>query len=150
MSEEESTAEAVPGRKRNSIPFEAINSSITGIPQYNKASFLMVGYAGGVRLALPKTNGVSRAYFYGAGDYTLVPQHEAIVTFSKDERKAQHMGGIMARVDFDRGLEAATEALHLLIEVVRSAPPPPPRGEKKAKGPKAPREEPGERPGSED
>lgn len=147
MSEETSVTEATEAvvaektsePKRNSIPNEAVAALIAGIPQYEKTSFNVVGHKGGVRLALPKTNGVGRAYFYGNGDYSLVPSHPAITSFSEEERKAARLGGIMAEVNFELGVEAATEALTALIEVVRNAPAPAPKAVKQPKTPWKPK-----------
>ncbi len=141
MSEDSSNQEPA-GRKarepkKNSIAVQAIDAMIDGLPKYTKASFVVVGHRGGVRLALPKTNGVSRAYFYGNGDYSLVPAHAAITVFTEEQRKEQHRGGIMAEVNFELGIEQATEALQALVDVVRAAPAPE-RG-KKAKEPKEPK-----------
>lgn len=122
--------------KKNSIPTDAVQRLTDGIPSYEKASFVVIGHKNGVRIALPKTNGVSRVYFYGNGDYSLVPKHDAITVFSEDERKEGHRGGIMAEVNFELGIEAATEALGELVAVVREAPAPAPKGSTKAKEPK--------------
>jgi hypothetical protein len=120
--------------KRNSIPFAEVQALVDGIPQYDKASFLVVGHKNGVRLALPRTTGVSRAYFYGNGDYSLIPDLTAITTFTEEQRKEQRRGGIMAEVEFDN-LDLARQALEALVKVVRSAPAPTPKLAK----PKAPR-----------
>lgn len=108
--------------KKNSIPAAEIKDLTDGIPQYEKASFLVVGHKNGVRIALPRTGGVSRAYFYG--DYSIIPNDEAIRVFTVDERKEDRLGGITAKVDFEKGSEAARRALGKLIDVVRSAPAP--------------------------
>lgn len=125
--------------KKNSIPTDVVEALTAGIPSYEKASFVVIGHKNGVRIALPKTNGVSRAYFYGNGDYSLVPKHDAITVFSEEERKEGHRGGIMAEVNFEKGIEAATEALGELVAVVRAAEAPAPKGAAKAKEPKAPK-----------
>ena len=125
--------------KKNSIPTDVVERLTDGIPSYEKASFVVIGHKNGVRIALPKTNGVSRAYFYGNGDYSLVPKHDAITVFSEDERKEGHRGGIMAEVNFEKGIEAATEALSELVAVVRAVPTPAPKGSTKAKEPKEPK-----------
>lgn len=117
--------------KKNSIPASEIKALTDGIPQYEKASFLVVGHKNGVRIALPRTGGVSRAYFYG--DYSIIPSDEAIRVFSIDERKADRLGGITARVDFDKGEEAAKRALGKLVEVVRAAPVPAPKAKREPK-----------------
>jgi hypothetical protein len=122
--------------KKNSIPSTEIEALTNGIPQYKKTSFLVVGHRDGVRIALPLTAGVSRAYFYGNGDYSLIPQHDAITVFTEEQRKEQRRGGIMAEVDFEKGLDAAREALTKLIEVVRAAPAPAPKALAKPKEPR--------------
>lgn len=123
--------------KKNSIPSSEIVELTAGIPFYDKASFRVVGHKKGVRLALPLTNGVSRAYFYANNEYGIIPDDEAIRTFSAEERKEQRLGGIMAEVDFELGVEAARRALGKLIDVVRAAPAPAekPRREKKVEVP---------------
>jgi len=130
--------------KKNSIPPATVEALIKGLPTYEKASFLVVGHKGGVRIALPRTNGVSRAYFYGNGDYSLVPAHAAITVFTEEQRKEARRGGIMAEINFESGIESATEALTLLVAVVASAPAPAPKGVKEPKAPrkaKAPKAE---------
>lgn len=122
--------------KKNSIPSERVAALAAGIPQYEKTSFLVIGHRDGVRLALPKTSGVSRAYFYGNGDYSLIPDDEAITVHSEEVRKEQRKGGIMAEVNFELGLEAAERALCKLIAAVRAAPAPAPKGLAKPKAPK--------------
>jgi hypothetical protein len=141
MSEDTTQAAAKKTRepKKNSIPTEAVERMTQGLPGYEKASFVVIGHKNGVRIALPKTNGVSRAYFYGNGDYALVPAHDAITVFSEEERKAQHRGGIMAEVNFEKGIEAAASALEALVEAVRKAPTPPEKGASKPKEPKEPK-----------
>lgn len=139
MSDTENTAaaEKKPREpKKNSIPADEINALVAGITQYKKTSFLVVGHKDGVRIALPLTSGVSRAYFYGNGDYSLVPKHDAITVFTEEQRKEQRKGGIMAEVDFDKGLDQAREALKALIEVVRAAPEPAAKALAKPKAPK--------------
>lgn len=106
--------------KKNSLSRESVDKIVAGSPSYEKASFLVVGYKGGVRIAIPKTGGVSRVYFYGMGDYSLVPLHTALKTFSEEERKELRKGGIMAEVLFD-DLVLAAEALTLLVAVVNRA-----------------------------
>ena len=143
MSEEQDTTVTAETQveakaKRNSIPRAEVDALVAGITQYEKTSFLMVGHKGGVRLAIPKTlTGVSRAYFYGNGDYGLIPVLPGIEVFSAERRKELRKGGIMAEVDFEVGVEDATEALKALIEVVRAAPAPAPKALKKPKALKA-------------
>jgi hypothetical protein len=110
--------------KKNSIPADEVKTLVEGIPSYTKASFLVVGHKNGLRLALPKTSGVSRAYFYAAGDYSKIPEDEAITVFSEAERKEGRKGGIMAEVNFDLGTEAARRALGKLVDAVKAAPTP--------------------------
>lgn len=140
MSEDSQAPQAEPKKSRESkkasIPNGVIEELARGLPSYEKASFVVIGHRSGVRIALPKTVGVSRAYFYGNGDYGLVPSHPAIRVFSESDRQAARLGGIMAEVSFELGVDAAIEALGLLIAVVRSAPPPAQKG---ATGPKGPR-----------
>ncbi len=142
MSEEEQKTETAAEKKarepkKNSIPNAEIDAMVAGIPSYEKTSFLVVGHKDGVRLAIPRTTGVSRVYFYGNNDYDLIPEHDAIVEFTAEQRKEQRKGGIMAEVNFEKGLDAAREALALLVEVVRRAPAPQPKLAK----PKAPKKE---------
>lgn len=125
--------------KKNSIPSDEIEKLVAGIPQYKKTSFLVVGHKDGVRLAIPLTSGVSRAYFYGNGDYSLIPHHDAITVFTEEQRKEQRKGGIMAEIEFDKGLDAAREALTKLINVVRHAPAPQPKALAKPKAAKEPK-----------
>ncbi len=136
MSEDKTDEKKAREPKKNSIPQEEIACLTAGIPQYEKTSFLVVGHKDGVRLALPKTSGVSRAYFYGNGDYSLIPDDEAITVHSEEVRKEQRKGGIMAEVNFELGLEAAKRALTKLVAVVRNAPAP---ADKALAKPKAPR-----------
>lgn len=124
MSEDNGEDKKAREPKKNSIPSTEVKALVAGIPQYEKASFLVVGHKNGVRLALPKTTGVSRAFFYGNGDYSTIPEDEAITVFSEEERKEGHKGGIMAEVNFELGLEAAKRALGKLVEVVKAAPAP--------------------------
>lgn len=139
-AETEATSEKkVREPKRNSIPSTEVAVLTEGIPQYTKTSFLVVGHKDGVRIALPLTSGVSRAYFYGNGDYSLIPQHDAISVFTEEQRKEQRKGGIMAEVDFEKGLDQAREALVKLIAVVRAAPAPAPKALAKPKAPKKPK-----------
>ncbi len=127
--------------KKGSIPAEEIAALVDGIPQYEKTSFLVVGHRDGVRIALPKTSGVSRAYFYANGNYALVPLDEAITIFTEEQRKEQRKGGIMAEVNFEHGTEAARRALGKLVDAVRAAPAPIVKEPKVkvAKAPKAPK-----------
>lgn len=110
--------------KKNSIPADEVKALVEGIPSYTKASFLVVGHKNGVRIALPKTSGVSRAYFYAAGDYSKIPEDEAITVFDEATRKDGHKGGIMAEVNFDLGVDAARRALGKLVDVVKATPAP--------------------------
>lgn len=110
--------------KKNSIPTAEIKAMTDGISEYSKAAFIVVGHKNGVRAVYPKTAGVSRFFFYGDNDYSLIPDHAAIKVLSEAERKEQHKGGIMAEVDFSQGLDLAREAIQLLIDVVRKAPAP--------------------------
>lgn len=140
MSEENSENEKKAREpKKNSIPTEKVVELTAGLPRYEKTSFLVIGHRSGIRIALPKTSGVSRAYFYGNGDYASIPTHGAITVFSEGQRKERRLGGIMAEVNFEKGIEAATEALALLTDVVRQAQAPAPKGVKAPKEPKAPR-----------
>jgi hypothetical protein len=136
MSEDKTDEKKAREPKKNSIPQDEIAALTKGIPQYEKTSFLVVGHKDGVRVALPKTSGVSRAYFYGNGDYSLIPDDEAITVHSEEVRKEQRKGGIMAEVNFELGLEAARRALGKLIDVVRAAPA---TADKALTKPKAPR-----------
>ncbi|MBV9125674.1 MAG: hypothetical protein JO112_20180 [Planctomycetes bacterium] len=135
MSEDNTNEKKAREPKKNSIPSTEVKALVAGIPQYDKASFLVVGHKNGVRIALPKTTGVSRAYFYGNGDYTAIPEDEAITVFSEEERKQNRRGGIMAEVNFDLGVEAAKRALGKLVAVVKAAPAPKakPKAEPKVK-----------------
>lgn len=126
--------------KKNSIPQDEIETLVAGIPSYTKTSFRVVGHKDGVRLAIPLTSGVSRVYFYGNDDYSLIPEDDAITVFDEADRKQHRRGGIMAEVDFDKGLEAARRAIGLLVNVVKVAPAPaakPKREPKPKKEPKA-------------
>jgi hypothetical protein len=146
MSETEETATATESAekkarepKKNSIPKTEIEALVQGIPQYTKTSFLVVGHKNGVRLAIPLTSGVSRVYFYANDDYSLIPEDDAITVFDEADRKQHRRGGIMAEVDFEKGLEAARRALGKLVEAVKTAPTPAakPKREPKPKKPKA-------------
>jgi hypothetical protein len=142
MSEEATVTETETKKresKKNSIPMTEIESLIAGIPSYTKTSFLVVGHKGGVRIAMPKTTGVSRAYFYGNDDYALVPKHDAITVHSEEARKAGRKGGIMAEVDFSKSNEQAREALTLLVAAVRRAEAPAAKAVKAPKEPKQPK-----------
>jgi hypothetical protein len=119
--------------KKNSIPFTEIETLVNGLPQYKKTSFLVVGHKSGVRLAIPLTAGVSRVYFYGNDDYTIIPSDDAITVFDEANRKEHRRGGIMAEVDFEKGLEAARAALTKLVDVVKAAPAPAPAPKKEPK-----------------
>ncbi len=153
MSDTETTTESTEAAdkkrepKKNSIPADEIKTLIEGLPQYTKTSFLVVGHKNGVRLAIPKTSGVSRTYFYANDDYSIIPEDDAITVFDEADRKEHRRGGIMAEVDYDKGLEAARRALTKLIDVVKAAPAPAekPKREpkpKKEKAAAAPTEEP--------
>lgn len=139
MSEENKTEGAKKARepKKNSIPMAEVTALVEGIPQYTKASFLVVGHKDGVRIAIPKTAGVARALFYAKGDYTLVPEDPAITVFTEEQRKEKRLGGIMAEVNFEAGVDAARAALTKLVAVVRAAETPTPKVVK----PKAPKKE---------
>lgn len=93
-----------------------ISSSLEGLPSYEKASFRVYGHKSGVRLALPVTQKIGRAYFYG-GDITV--DHQAVVSFTAEERKERRLGGVTAEVDFTKGADLAREAIELLAEHVR-------------------------------
>lgn len=124
------------GPKRSTLPWSEVDAMAAGIERYEKASFWVIGHRGGTRLAIPKTTtGVSRAYFYGT--YEQVPVAPAIRTFTPEERKRLHRGGIVAEVDFDGGVEGATAAMAALIAVIRVAPAPAPMGERKPRPPRA-------------
>lgn len=139
MSDEETKTDAKKQRepKKNSIPTDEVTALIEGIPSYKKTSFLVVGYKDGVRLAIPLTTGVSRVYFYGNNDYSLIPDHTAITQYTAEQRREQRRGGIMAEVDFEKGLDLAREAFALLVAVVKSAQAPQPKLAK----PKLPKKE---------
>lgn len=140
MSEAETTASEKKSRepKKNSIPRSEIEALVKDLPQYTKTSFLVVGHKNGVRLAIPLTAGVSRVYFYGNDDYSTIPDDEAITIFDEANRKEHRRGGIMAEVDFEKGLEAARRALGKLVDAVKAAPVP---EVKPKKAPKAKKEE---------
>ena len=117
---EKTKAERKPRKaKSGSIPREELDQLSDGIHTWDKKSFHMIGPKGGVLLAVPKSKGVSRAYFYAAGDYNLIPEHPAIKVYQPDERKERKLGGVMAELDFSQGLELAREGLGLLLESVR-------------------------------
>lgn len=140
MSEAETTADAQDKKrepKKNSIPKTEIEALVKGLPQYEKTSFLVVGHKNGVRLAIPLTTGVSRVYFYGNDDYSTIPDDEAITVFDEANRKEHRRGGIMAEVDFEKGLEAARRALGKLVEAVKAAPTPEVKPKKEPKAKKA-------------
>lgn len=140
MSEENTeTAPTEEKTRRNSIPRTEVDEMIAGIPQFEKKAFTMVGNekARGVRLAIASTKNVSRVYFYADDDYQIIPELPGIVVFSKEDRKENHRGGVMAEIDFAVGADAARVALQALVDVVRSAPPKAPRPERKVKAPKA-------------
>jgi hypothetical protein len=140
MSEAETTTEDADKAKarepkKNSIPKTEIDALVKDLPQYTKTSFLVVGHKNGVRLAIPLTAGVSRVYFYGNDDYSTIPDDEAITVFDEANRKEHRRGGIMAEVDFEKGLDAARRALGKLVDAVKVAPTPEvkPKREPKAK-----------------
>jgi len=110
--------------KKGSIPMEELVALEAGIPTWDRKSFHMVGPRDGVRLAVRKSAGISRAYFYAAGDYGLIPDHPAIRVYSPEERKEKKLGGVQAELSFEHGLDKAREALGLLVEAVRNAPAP--------------------------
>lgn len=122
--------------KKNSIPKTEIDSLVKGLPQYTKTSFLVVGQKNGVRLAIPLTAGVSRVYFYGNDDYSTIPDDEAITVYDEANRKQHRRGGIMAEVDFEKGLDAARRALGKLVEAVKTAPTPAPKPKREPKAKK--------------
>ena len=105
--------------KAGSISREDLVRLAAGIQTWDRKSFQMIGPKGGVLLAVPKSKGVSRAYFYAAGDYNLIPDHPAIRVYQPDERKERKMGGVMAELDFSHGTESALEGLELLLKAVR-------------------------------
>lgn len=139
MSDTEAEATEKKNRepKKNSIPKTEIDVLVKDMPQYTKTSFLVVGHKNGVRLAIPLTTGVSRVYFYGNDDYSTIPDDEAIVVFDEANRKEHRRGGIMAEVDFEKGLDAARQALSKLVDAVKAAPKP---AEKPKREPKAKKE----------
>lgn len=135
VSEEIATPEAP---KRAALPWSEVDALTDGIERHEKASFWVIGHRNGTRLAVPKTvAGVSRAYFYGT--YEQVPAVPGITTFTPEERKLLHRGGIIAEVAFELGAEVASAALAALVAAVRAAPAPAPRGERKPRQPKAPK-----------
>lgn len=128
--------------KKNSIPKAEIEALVKGLPQYTKTSFLVVGHKNGVRLAIPLTAGVSRIYFYGNDDYSKIPDDDAITVFDEADRKQHRRGGIMAEVDFEKGLDAARRALGKLVDAVKTAPAPITKAAKLPKAKKAEKTEP--------
>lgn len=124
MSEDNDSAKKARKPKNNSIPASEVKALVAGLPQYDKTAFLVVGHKNGVRIALPKTVGVSRAFFYGNGDYKSIPEDEAITVFTEEERKQSRRGGVMAEVNFELGVEAARRALGKLVDAVKAAPAP--------------------------
>lgn len=137
---DETTAPLKPAevKKKHSIPGDEIKAMVEGIPQYTKTSFLVVGHKNGVRLAVPLTSGVSRIYFYANDDYSLIPSDDAITVFDEADRKQHRRGGIMAEIDFEKGVDAARVALGKLVDVVKAQPAP---AEKPVKTPR-PKKEP--------
>ncbi len=105
--------------KNGSIPRAELDALADGIPTWNKTAFHMVGPRDGVRIAVPNTQGILRAYLYAGGDYAIIPEHPAIRVFQPDERKERKLGGVQAELDFSLGLDNAREALGLLVEAVR-------------------------------
>lgn len=127
MSEENQTNEndgaddkKVREPRKNTLPYDEVVSMGDGLPTHTKKSWLVIGPQKGIRLTVPTTAGVGRAFFYGDDDYDLIPDDPAITIYSHEERKERKLGGIMARVEFDQGLDAAKRAIGKLIEVVRA------------------------------
>jgi len=123
--------------KKNLLTSDVVNALTAGLPQYEKTSFLMVGHRNGVRLALPKTTSIGRVYFYADGDYSLIPNDDAIIVYTEEQRKELRKGGIMAEVNFDLGVEAALRAFTKLVNVVKASAAPVAKTVK----PKAPKKE---------
>jgi hypothetical protein len=145
-TEDTATADKKREPKKNSIPSDEIKALVKDLPSYTKTSFLVVGHKNGVRLAIPLTTGVSRVYFYANDDYSIIPDDDAIVVFDEADRKQHRRGGIMAEVDFEKGLEAARRALGKLVDAVKASPAPAekpkrePKPKKEAKSEEAPAE----------
>lgn len=114
--------------KRIALDPKVIENLSADLVRSEKTSFFRVGPKGGTSAVYPKSESVSRFYFYGPEE--SVPSHPAITLYTKEERKSMKLGGIVAEVDFDRGLESATEAVALLLQVVRTAPAPLPKEKK--------------------
>ncbi len=110
--------------KKNSIPMADVKVITAGLPSYDKTSWHMVGHKNGVRLAITKTTGVSRIYFYANNDYGLIPDDPAIRVFNEADRKENNRGGVMAEVNFEQGVDAAKRALTKLVAAVKAAPAP--------------------------
>lgn len=110
--------------KKNSIPMTDVKVITAGLPSYDKTSWHMVGHKNGVRLAITKTTGVSRIYFYANNDYSLIPDDPAIRVFNEADRKENNRGGVMAEINFEQGVDAAKQALTKLVAAVKSAPAP--------------------------
>jgi len=124
--------------KRNALTWAEVDGMTAGIGRYEKTSFWVIGHRGGTRLAVPKTvTGVSRAYFYGP--YESIPAVPGVITHMPEARKDARRGGIVAEVDFGLGLDVARGAFAALVDAVRAAPPPAPRGEKRPRKPKEPK-----------
>lgn len=106
--------------RKNTLPFDEVISMGEGLPSHSKKSWHIFGDPKGIRIAVPTTTGVGRVFFYGDDNYDLIPDDPAITVFSHEERKERKLGGIMAKVSFEDGLEAAKVALGKLLDVVRT------------------------------
>lgn len=105
---------------KNFVMLDDVAQLADGIPSYDKTAFRVYGQKNGVRFTVPRTQKIGRAYFYGEP----VPEHPSIKKYTAEERGSTHLGGITAAVNFELGSASALEAIKLLTQAVRSAPPP--------------------------
>lgn len=135
MSTDETKKTRAP--KAGSIPMTEVESIFTGLPRTDKAQFAVWGHHRGCRIAVPKNNGVSRAYYYGSVEG--LPKHPAIRLFTKEQSKEQRRGAVTAEVEFGQGPDLAREALKVIAHDLSTATPPAPKGLKRVRLPKAPK-----------
>lgn len=120
MSDDQEKAVPVEKKQKNFVKLDDVAQLADGITSSDKAAFRVYGPKTGTRLVVPLTQKIGRAFFYGKP----VPEHAAIRVYTDEVRSDKRLGGITADVDFSSGSEAALEAIKLLADAVRAAPPP--------------------------